>query len=84
MFQLKLNKNSHLFSQCWVRSFIKVIQSIGNVDVIKILIDYNADLSIKNENGQTPRDIAVEMAEELNSKGIYSNFNTFGTFDETC
>lgn len=39
------------------------------MDVIKILIDHNADLSIKNENGQTPRDIAIEMAEELNAKG---------------
>lgn len=45
------------------------------MDVIKILIDYNADPSIKNEIGQTAREIAIEMAEELNAKGTFSTSN---------
>lgn len=41
------------------------------MDVIKVIIENDPDLSIKNENGQTPRELALEMGEASNAKGIF-------------
>lgn len=39
------------------------------MDIIKVLIENDADLSIKNENGHTPRELALELKEASRTKG---------------
>lgn len=56
-------KNGH-----WLVSFV------GDIDVIKLLIGYDAVVSIKNDNEQTPREFASDKAKEPNAKGNFVEF----------
>lgn len=42
------------------------IFSSGHVDVVNFLIEHGADVNVKNERGQTPRDLAIEEGIVIN------------------